>query len=71
MTHESFWCSCMQRKFSHFYVFQICITYKLYIFRICQETLTFMMFGGIFGFGIDRKLISTISYFYKLFSTDL
>ena len=69
MTHESFWCSCMQRKFSHFYVFQIVC--KLYIFRICQETLTFMMFGGIFGFGIDRKLISTISYFYKLFSTGL
>ena len=40
---------------------------KLYTFRICQETLTLIIFEGMFGFDIDRTLISTISYFVSFF----
>ena len=37
------------------------------MFQICQETLTLIIFEGIFGFDIDRTLISTISYFISFF----
>ena len=39
---------------------------KLYIFGICQETLTLIIFE-VFGFDINRKFFSTISNFFSFF----